>query len=153
MESNVTLIEISDFECGHCRENQELMKFLFNKYKNDVKFGYINYSSYASISALTSLAAAKQNKFWEMHDVLFNAGNLMSINEVYKLADSLNLDLRKFKSDIGSPRLLNDLELSFESIRKLGVDATPSIIINGQLVYDSYSKEEIERVIIEELNK
>lgn len=151
IKSDITFIEISDLECEKCLENRKLMEYFYKKYKGKVRFGFSNYCSYNSISALATLAAAKQNKFWEMREIFVNSNKLLTLKEVVEFASTLNLNLKKFKNDLSNPSIVNELEENFKYLRNNGIDATPTIIINGRLIHDSFSKNEIEKVLLEEM--
>lgn len=151
--SKVTFILVSDFECQMCRKNKKLMRDLYNKYKDRVSFGFVNYSSYKSISALAVLAAEKQNKFWEMYDIIDTSDNLLTYTEIESKVKLIDLDFDEFVTDYNSNALIDELEDTFNYLRGKGVDATPTIIINGRLVYNPTSFDEIENLIKKKLDE
>ena len=76
LESPVTLTEYVDFQCEACYAYYPFVKELKEKYKDRVKF-QIKYFPIASAhklatqAAQSAEAAARQDKFFEMHDKLF----------------------------------------------------------------------------------
>jgi len=78
------------------------------------------------------MAAHKQGKFWEYHDLLFANQKSMTDANFIKWAKELNLDMAKFKKDMA------DLELEKEILRQqaamvgLGARGTPAFFLNGK---------------------
>ena len=76
VESKVTLTEFIDFQCEACYAYYPTVKELKEKYKDTVKFEVKNFPissghQFARMAAAYGEAAAKQGKFWEMHDKIF----------------------------------------------------------------------------------
>lgn len=123
------------------------------QYKDKIRFGYINYCGRNTISSMALLAAAKQNKFWDMYEIINKENKLLSKKDIFKIASKINLDTLEFKSVFNSEHLINEIEESYNYLRAKGIDATPTILINGQLVHNSKSFTEIENLINTELAK
>lgn len=76
--SNVTVTEFGDFQCPACKTYEtDLQTTFFPKYLDKVRFVFKNFPlvkihQNALISAQAAHAAGKQNKFWEMHDLLYD---------------------------------------------------------------------------------
>ncbi|MBN2668340.1 MAG: thioredoxin domain-containing protein [Bacteroidales bacterium] len=153
LKSGITLLEVSDMECDRCREYYPVYKEIYQKYKDKVKFGFAHFSSYPTLSAIATNCAAKQGKFWEMHDAIMNKPTLLDTSEIYYIADELELNIQKFKQDFNSPEIPNNIEYNSKLIKQYGLFGTPTILINGSPVFDSSSKEDIEEMIEHELEK
>lgn len=151
--SKVTLFEISDFECSACRGISSKYKQLYEKYKDKVKFAYINFSSEVNSAAIAAECAAKQGKFWEMHDLIFSSKPIFDKNGYYNLAKQLNLNIDKFKQDYKDTIVYNKLKKNIAKLNEKKFYGTPTIVINGKIVLDSFSIKEIEEIINEDLKK
>ncbi len=149
--SKVTFIEISDFDCGMCKEFSPVFNKMYQKYKDKVNFGFTNYGSYVSNSAKAAECAGFQNKFWEMHDTLFALNHNTDSLELYTIAKKLKLNINTFVSDYSNKMNETKIEKNMYLINSAGIYGTPTIIINNRLVYNSSSIEEIENLLIEEL--
>jgi protein-disulfide isomerase len=152
-KSKVKFIEISDFECDMCRKYSPIFKKLYNKYKNDVAFGYINYGSYVSKQAIASEAAGKQGKFQEMKELLFKDGNYNDNKEIELLALKLNLDIERFRKDFNDPDLISKLEENYNLFHKSGIYGTPTILINYRIMHNSSSIEELESFLTKKIEE
>ena len=79
----VTLLEYGDYKCPRCNEARFVVRRLEALLGDQMRFVFRNYplsslevnSKHAAEAAETSGA---QNKFWEMHDLLFNQQHALS---------------------------------------------------------------------------
>ena len=152
LSSDVKLIIVSDFDCDKCKEAKPLYSKLYEKYKDRVKFGYINFSSVPSLGAIASDIAFGQNLFWEYHDRLYEHEGLIDSVTVYKIAEDLKMKMADFNDAIQSSDISKKLEMSTYELSLMGIYGTPTVLINNRLVVNSNSVEEISFLIEEELN-
>ncbi len=85
----------------------------------------------AGPAALAALAADKQGKFWEYHDKLF-AEEKIELVDLDRIAKELGLDMDKFKKDMASSELQNQLRADMLEAQQFGITGTPTIFINGR---------------------
>src|SRR5436305_13833547 len=106
--AKVTIVEFSDFQCPFCGRAIELTKQVESKYGKDVRFAFKNnplpMHPDAPYAARAALAAGKQDKFWQMHDKLFEANNTrqadaLKRDEIDRVACVMGLDLEAFHKD------------------------------------------------------
>src|SRR3989344_868387 len=76
-EAKVTVVEFSDLQCPACRAVQPAIAQVINKYPDQVRVIFRHFPlktihTYAQLAAQAAEAAGEQDKFWEMHDLLFN---------------------------------------------------------------------------------
>jgi protein-disulfide isomerase len=83
-------------------------------------------------AAVAAEAAGLQNKFWEMHDIIFANQEALDSESLFLYARSIGLDLERFKNDIQKNTLKAKVEQDFESGVRSGVNGTPSFFINGK---------------------
>jgi protein-disulfide isomerase len=151
LNASTSLIIISDFECEFCREYHNIYEYLFKKYHSKIKLGFVNFSPYISICARAAESAAKQGKFWEMHNQLFSEKQLPDTLKIYQMARQINLNMSNFKSDFYSKEVNDLLNDNSQKCIDRGLFATPTIIVNGNVLFNSSSKEYIEKMIEETL--
>jgi protein-disulfide isomerase len=147
LESKVTVMEISDYDCSMCREHKSIMDSLFTRYRDQVRFGFTHYSSYVSVSARAAESASKQDRFWDMHAMLFQSKSVPDSNLVYNMAQELMLDMDVFNSDFKSSETYQQIYSNLKVIESAGVYGTPTILINNRPVFNSASFEDIEKRI------
>jgi len=154
LNSKTTLLIISDVNCSQCKEKYNDLNSLMKKYEKEVKFGYISYSGEISCEIIALEAAANQNKFWELLDILYQKNSYQCDSLFYhNIVDKLKLNIQVFESDMKSDKIANALKTSFEKLNKKGIYGTPSILINNKLVPDVMDVGMIEKMLKSEINK
>ncbi|HAF27773.1 MAG TPA: hypothetical protein DCG75_01885 [Bacteroidales bacterium] len=153
LNSKVIMLEISDLECSSCKESYPIFKQIYDKYKDQVKFGFTHFSSYVSVSAIACECASLQGKFWEMHDSIFELSNLPDTTAIMNIAKKMGLDINQFRIDFKDSTIVSNIENNFRNIHDKGIYATPTIIINNKAIFNSASLEEIENLLSQELGK
>lgn len=156
-EASVTLIEYLDFECEACGAYYPLIKQLAEEFKTDVRFvnRYFPLPGHKNglPAALAVEAAARQGKYWEMHDKLFEEQKSWGekraadpkIFEGYAQEIGLNLD--QFKKDVASKEVRDRVERDKNSGIKLGVSGTPTFFLNGEKIPNPKSPEDFKTFI------
>lgn len=135
----MTLVEYGDFQCPYCRRAHPLVKRLLLEKGDELHFVFRNFPlrkihPHAYSAAVTAEAAGKQNKFWQMHDLIFENQNKITPNYLLFLAVSIDLDLAQFARDSKSEDIRNKIETDFESGIRSGVNQTPSFFLNGRRI-------------------
>ena len=137
LNADLVIVEYGDYQCPYCGAAYPVLKELMNQFGSQIKFVFRNFPlsemhEYARAAALAAEAAALQNKFWEMHDAIYE--NQQNLNEhlLLELAEELKLDIPQFKSDLKSSKLKAKVDEDFESGIVSGVNGTPSFYVNGK---------------------
>ena len=145
-EHNIVLMEAYSLSCPGCASYHPVLKQLREEYSDRVIFQAAHYPlstkpgfQNARAGHRAVEAAARQGKFWEMHDVLFEKSDLWvnePINPVPQIdlfAEELGLDLEQFKQDFSSSEV-NDIISRDEAYlrNELGINATPTFFLNGR---------------------
>jgi protein-disulfide isomerase len=129
------LVVYGDFECPYtAAAMQSIGALLKSGAEFQVVFRHFPLRSihpHAEAAAVTSEAAARQGRVWEMHDVLFRNQRHLEPADVLRYAERLGLDLARFESDFVDPALAARVERDVESGERSGVDGTPSLFIDG----------------------
>jgi protein-disulfide isomerase len=154
----VTLVEFSDFQCPFCYKAVAQLNDILKAYPTQVKlifkqFPLVDSHPEAAISASAALAAQQQGKFWQMHDLMFANHGKLSRQAIMQWAASLGLDMKRFAADLDSPGIKVALQRDMEDGNKAGVDATPTIFIDGQKYNGALALDAIKPVIEAELKK
>ena len=153
LKSNITLLEISDFDCDMCRENRHVLDQLFAKYQEEIRFGFTHFGSYVSISAIASECAANQGKFWEMHDTIFNSKQIPDTTDLFQFALDMQLDMNAFNENFHDSGLVDKIEYNLYKLESAGIYGTPTIMINNRLIFNSASLEDIENMLQSEISE
>jgi len=87
---------------------------------------------YAEKAARAGVAAHKQNKFWEMHAVLYDNQQQLEPSNVERLAKSIGLDMARFVQDRDSEAAADFVARDRKEGEHLEISGTPSVFINGR---------------------
>ncbi|HLY68145.1 MAG TPA: DsbA family protein [Puia sp.] len=133
----IELVEFGDYQCPHCGRAYPIIKSIQKKLGNKLKFVFRNFPlaeahPYATHAAIAAEAASAQNKFWEMHDIIFENQDRLDDPHLVHYAEKIGLNVAKFKTDFEKPEFAEKVENDFESGIRSGVNGTPSFFINGQ---------------------
>jgi protein-disulfide isomerase len=133
---SVTLVEYGDFQCPHCRIAHFLVERVLREMGENVRFVFRNFPlrevhASAFIAATASEAAGIQNKYWEMHNLLFENQDKLDRHFILKMAKDLAVDLDQFENDWESEKIMYKVESDFESGIRSGVSGTPTFFVNG----------------------
>ena len=91
---------------------------------------------YAYKAAHATMAADKQGKFWEFHDLLFKDYKNLNDQKVREIMTSLNLDADQFESEMQSPSVRAQIEADLRNGNSAGARGTPTIFVNGKRLRD-----------------
>jgi protein-disulfide isomerase len=140
----VTVVEFSDFQCPYCARATPAVTELESAYPNDVRIVWkhlpLPFHPNAMPAALAAEAAREQGgsqKFWAMHDKLFANQAALSGETYERYARELGLDQARFKKDLAEPRLRARVQEDAQLAQTLGVNGTPTFVVNGEKVVGS----------------
>ncbi|MBL7058311.1 DsbA family protein [Patescibacteria group bacterium] len=151
----ITIVEFSDFECPYCKETQPIIQSIVKKYPNDVKLIFRDLPLHDDSKQLAILArcAGEQQKFWPMHDFIFeNQGNVNEEN-LSTMAKSININVSNFSSCLNSEKHTKLIEKDVNDAILLNISGTPAWIINGYKIEGSLPASTWEQIINRILNE
>lgn len=151
-DASLTLTVYADFQCPACLTETEVISRAWLQISDKVKLVFRHYPldihQHAFLAARYAEAAGRQDKFWEMHDVLYgNQALWSSVQDPAEMFDSyateLGLDLEQLKDDIDRPEIRNKILGDQRGGTRAGVRGTPSLFMNGRLVSNPQSSSEL----------
>jgi Na+/H+ antiporter NhaA len=135
-KSPVTMVEYGDFECPYCGQAEPVVRELLADY-GDVRYVWRHLPlndvhPNAQLAAEGAEAAARQDAFWGMHDLLLDHQGRLRLPDLVGYARDLSLNTEQFTEDVrkhaGAPRVAEDVDSADLS----GVSGTPTFFINGR---------------------
>jgi protein-disulfide isomerase len=96
---------------------------------------------HAEQAAETAEAAATQDKFWQMHDLLYENQRRLRDPDLRDYAERLALDVERFDKELADHVHAARVREDFMSGVRSGVNGTPTFYINGTRHDDSYDVE------------
>lgn len=155
--ARITLVEFSDFECPYCAEAVKKIEAVLQAYPNDVRLVYkqfpLSTHPHAQLAAEASLAALAQDRFWPMYDRLFANFRALSQEHILQIAKELGVDTPRMAADLASHKFRGAVLKDIADGEHVGVDATPSVFINGRQYNGQLDLQSIKPILDAELKK
>jgi protein-disulfide isomerase len=135
-EALYTLVEYGDYECPACGQLFSVIRELQEKSSERLRLAFRHYPRsgvhrHAQQAAEAAEAAGAQGRFWEMHELLFQNQNALKTKDLYRYAEQLSLDTKRFREEL-KKRVYEDLVREhFRRGVENGVAGTPGLFING----------------------
>ncbi len=139
--ASVVLVEYGDYQCPYCGAAYPVVKRIQKTLGDDLRFVFRNFPitnahPMAQWAAETAEAAAAQDRFWPMHDFLYENQRRFGEDQVFTQFESkLHLDVSRIARELAQHSHLPRIEEDFSSGVRSGVNGTPTFFING-LRYD-----------------
>ncbi len=158
-DAPIVLIEYSDFECPTCAAFYPIVKQLREELGKDLALVYRQFPleqihKNARQAAAAAEAAGLQNKFFEMHDLLFEKqvewSKLTDASNLFVVyARELGLDTEQFRSDMLSNGVSDAITNDFDGGISLGINGTPTFFVNGEKINLPRTYEEFKSLVLE----
>jgi protein-disulfide isomerase len=138
------IVEYGDYECPYSRRAFREIERVERRLDGAVRFAFRHFPlteihPHALAAAAAAEAAARQGRFWEMHELLFRRQTELEDDDLRRYADELGLDAAQFDSDRAGAGVLDRVERDVESGLASGeVRGTPTVFIDGAVHRGAY---------------
>jgi Na+/H+ antiporter NhaA len=143
VDGPVTVVEYGDFECPYCGQAEPVVRELLRDFGAEVRYVWRHLPlndvhPHAQLAAEAAEAAADQNAFWEMHDLMLDNQDALEPSDLIGYAEQLGLDVERFTNNLrehaGAARVAEDVDSADLS----GVSGTPTFFINSRRQHGAY---------------
>ena len=159
-KADVVIDLYSDYVCPICYMNNIMLHQAVKEFSN-IKIVHHNYpfdkecNPYITVNmhpnacfmAKAAIAAGNQGNYWEMSSLLYE-NQPKNEEALLKLVDQLGFDKSKFLNDFNSKATEKEIEKELQEAVKLGIDATPTMYINGEAVVGVKPYYELKEILI-----
>jgi len=136
-KASVVLIEFGDYECPHCRDfAAKTMKQIERDYIDNGRIGFVfrdfpleSVHPHAFGAAVAAQCAGQQGRLWEMNHKLMAEASTLAPEDISKDAETMNLDMMKFRQCVADEKLATQLRLRMHQASELGIDGTPMFVV------------------------
>jgi len=137
-DAKVRIIEFSDYQCPFCSQADALIAQVLTA-NPDVAFVYKQFPltsihPNALPAAKAALAAGKQGKYWEMHEIMFKNQRALGADQLKEYAKQVGLDVPKWEKDMNSQEVADQISAEMKEAQTAEVRGTPTIFVNGKRV-------------------
>jgi Na+/H+ antiporter NhaA len=142
MDAPVTVLEYGDFECPYCGQAEPVVRELLRDF-GDVAYVWRHLPlndvhPNAQRAAEAAEAAAQQDAFWEMHDLLLERQDALGYRDLVGYARELGLDVDRFAEDLRTRTGAAHIAQDVDSADLSGVSGTPTFFVNSLRHYGAY---------------
>jgi predicted DsbA family dithiol-disulfide isomerase len=134
--ARVVLVEWADFECPYCQRTASELDLLVKAYPGQLRAVFkhypIRHHPNAVRAARAGVAAQRQGKFWQLHDLMFARPSELDPPGIERLAGKAGLDLTRFRADLEDPAVAERVQRDIRQADALKLRGTPMIFINGR---------------------
>jgi len=153
------IVELADFQCPACKVAGQHLRSFVLKHKDKVRVTYHNFPldgacnpfapngghKSACAAARGGLCAAKQNKFWEYHDQIFDRQEDLSSAVIEEIAQKSGLDMNTYQACLKDPATETELQKDMQLGEMISLESTPTIVINQRKFIGARSAAEYEK--------
>jgi protein-disulfide isomerase len=138
------ILEYGDYECPYSRQAFRGIERVERELPGRVRFAFRHFPlteihPHALAAARAAEAAARQDRFWELHDLLYHRQKALEDDDLRSYASELGLDLARFDRDRADAEVQARIERDVASGEATGVvRGTPTIFIDGVLYQGGY---------------
>jgi protein-disulfide isomerase len=149
-DAPIQIVEFGDFLCPVCQRSYSVVRELTVKYPDKVAVYWRDYP----VTDLTAIDLAKgaecahqQDKFWPMHDRLFQMQGLVDYTNLMQLARQIGLDEDKFYQCFEDQQSLEKIKQDFFAGEDLKIAGTPTFLVNGYKLQGHVPMEAWEQIL------
>jgi protein-disulfide isomerase len=151
-EAPVTVLEYGDYECPFCRGAARDLHRMLDLYPGSIRFVFRNFPipqlhPHAEQAAEAAEAAASQDRFWEMYDLLLRPSAGLDQDSLLGYARDLGLDLARFGQEVTGAAHAAKIEQDVREGFRNGVNATPKFFVDGRRIDGKFPLEGLEDAI------
>ena len=138
------ILEYGDYECPYSRQAFRSIERVERELSGRVRFAFRHFPltqihPHALAASATAEAAARQGRFWEMHELLFHRQQALEEKDLRTYAGEIGLDPVRFEQDRKGDDVSARIDRDVASGEATGVvRGTPTLFIDGVLYEGSY---------------
>lgn len=150
-QAPLKIVEYIDFQCPACKTGSNLLSQFMRENPDavhlEMKYFPLSGHRHGFSSAKYAQCAARQGKFWVMHDILLERQgqwkNLVDAQPAFAImVKDLDLNASQLESCLESDEVAELINENKNEGRLIGIRSTPSYVINGELVVGVKSLQE-----------
>ncbi|HEY2441117.1 MAG TPA: DsbA family protein, partial [Solirubrobacteraceae bacterium] len=138
-------------ECPYCGQAEPVVRELLSDF-GDLRYVWRHLPlndvhPHAQMAAEASEAAGRQGRFWDMHDLMLEHQDDLTLKAILGHAEQLGLDMERFREHLRKRKGAAHIAEDVESADLSGVSGTPTFFINGHRHQDAYDVDTLSRAV------
>ncbi|MEH1098717.1 DsbA family protein [Micromonospora sp. CPCC 205561] len=148
VDAPVTIVEYADFQCRFCGAAYANLRELLRQRSETVRLVYrhfpiTNMHPHAEQAAETSEAAGLRGRFWDMHDWIYEHQDQLDPVHLSMGVEQLGLPADEVVAEVEGQAHGDRVRRHFVGGIRSGVDATPTLFVNGARLDGGYDLAEL----------
>lgn len=155
------IAEMADFQCPACKSAGQALRSFLLKHKDKVRITYHNFPldgscnpfvpngghRMACAAARGGICAAKQGKFWDFHDQVFDRQDDLSAATLEDIAKKTGLDTAAYEACLKDPSTETQLQQDMQYGEMINLQSTPTLVINGRKLIGGRTPADLEKLL------
>jgi protein-disulfide isomerase len=160
-QPKMTVVEFSNFQCPFCVKSWKKMKELLEKYPQEIRYAFKHFPLQPKgiQFELSEMAAAtqevSQEAFWAVHDFFFSDEGQTFVKKdkevlkkkIEEILKEKGYDEKAFQTALEAGKGKKKVEEDILAGNKIGVNGTPSIVINGDFIGSPVTDKMVEQYL------
>ena len=135
-DAPITLVEYGDFECPYCRSAEPVVKSIMARLDGQVRLVFRHFPlaavhPHAETAAETAELAAEHQRFWPMHDRLFEHQDALENADLVRHLAAVGIPVSEAPRALIGHEFARLVRRQFLGGVRSGVNGTPTFFING----------------------
>jgi protein-disulfide isomerase len=157
--ASVEITEFADYQCPFCQTFATLQMPTIEERligTGRLRWRYRDFPlqqhSFSRLAAHSAACASEQGKYWEQHEHIYGgqmewAGLRDAAPTFRKYAQAVGLDLQKYDTCMRTSKYAGRIQADFNAGVALGVNSTPTLLVNGRLYRGRFDSDAIARLV------
>jgi len=154
-DAPITIIQFAEFQCPYCGKADATMKEVLKDYDGKIQFVFrdfpLGFHANAIPAAVAANCAAKQGKYWEMHDSFMSNQQALTEADLERAAQEVGLNQSDWEACRKDPTVEEEIRKDMSDGSSFGVEGTPAFFINGVFLNGAQPYEKFKSIIDREL--
>ncbi len=149
----ITLVKYGDYQCPQSAVAHRIVQEIQKQMGLQLRFVFRHFPRthlhpHAQQAAEAAEAAARQGKFWQMHNCLFENQYALDDGDLVEYAAALDLEINQFLRDLSGDVHAERVREDFNSGVQSGVNSTPTFFINSIRHNDAWDMQRLLAAIL-----
>jgi len=154
----VTIVEWSDFECPYCKSVLPTLERILEEYPEQVRLVFRHFPLHAihpnaQAAAEAGVCAQDLGAFWELHDLMFDEQDTLTLDDLKDKAERAGLDAEAFTACLEQEGIADRVDADRRAGIGVGVNGTPALFVNGRPLAGAVAYEQLAEVVEDELER
>ncbi len=149
-DARTTVVEFFDYNCVHCRNTFPVLQAFYEANKDKVRFAFVEFPIFgkdSTAAARAAIAARRQgDKYVAFSFAMMSDKAKIDADTLTAAAQAAGLDLAKLAADMRDPAIDKTIAAGHELARRIGIDGTPTFVVNGKVHSGEIDAETLEKM-------